>query len=57
MTRKVEIELTVRLLLTADEGVEASEVVDTLDYDFRDTTTRADVEDMEILDYEVKDSR
>ena len=55
--RTVHVKLTVDLVLKVDEGVEVQEVVDELDYSFKDTTTKADVEDSTITDFEVTDSR
>jgi hypothetical protein len=55
--RKVYVELKMKLVVRVDEGVEVSEVIDELEYDFKDTTTKATVEDMVILDYEVTDSK
>jgi hypothetical protein len=57
MSRKVYIEVKVRVIAHIDEGTEVSEVVNELDYSFSDTTGKATVEDTEILDYEVKDSK
>ena len=57
MYRTVTVELKVRLTMKVDEGVEVSEIVDELDYNFKDTTTKADIEDSEILTHEVVDSR
>jgi len=53
--RKVFVE--VKLVINANDDVEFSKVMDELDYNFTDTTGRADVEDSEILDYEVTDSK
>ena len=36
--RKVEIELTVKMTLTINEGIELQQVVNELDYEFYDTT-------------------
>lgn len=55
--RKVHVELKVKLILNVDEDIEVSEVLDELDYNFADTTTKAEIEDTEILDYEVMDSK
>lgn len=55
--RKVVVEIKVKLLIRADEGQEISEVIDEMDYSFEDTTGGADIEDTEILDYEITDSR
>lgn len=56
-SRKVEIEVKVKLSIRVDEGQEISQVVNELEYDFTDTTGNADIEDTEILEYEVIDSR
>ena len=55
--RKVYIEVKVKLVVNMDEGVEVGDVVDELQYDFSDTTGKADVLDTEIMDYEVTDSK
>jgi len=54
--RKVTIKLEMRIVMSVDEGVEISEVVDELDYQVNDTTTAADILDTEITGYEVVDS-
>lgn len=55
--RKVTVKLTFELLMVVDEGVEISEIVDEIDYEINDTTTQADIQNAEITDYEVIDSR
>jgi hypothetical protein len=57
MARKVEIEVKVKLMVNMDEGVEVSDIMDEMDYNFSDTTTKADIEDTEILDWTVKNSK
>ena len=54
--RKVTIKLEMRIVMSVDEGVELSEVVNELDYQVNDTTTAANVLDTEITGYEVVDS-
>jgi len=54
--RKVTIKLEMRIVMSVDEGVEVSEVVNELDYQVNDTTTAADILDTEITGYEVVDS-
>ena len=54
--RKVTIKLEIRIVMSVDEGVEISEVVNELDYQINDTTTAADILDTEITGYEVVDS-
>lgn len=55
--RKVYIDLKVRLILNVEEGIEISNVIDELDYNFFDNTGLADIEDVEIKDYEIEDSK
>ena len=55
--RKVTLKLEMRIVMSVDEGVEISEVVNELDYQVNDTTTAADVLDTEITGYEVVDSK
>jgi hypothetical protein len=54
--RKVTIKLEMRIVLSVNEGVEISEVVNELDYQVNDTTTAADILDTDITGYEVVDS-
>jgi hypothetical protein len=55
--RKVTVKLAMKIVMTVDEGMEISRVIDELDYQMTDTTTAADILDTEILDYEVMDSK
>jgi len=55
--RKVTVKLEMRIVMSVDEGVEISQVVNELDYQVNDTTTAADILDTEITDYEVVDSK
>ena len=55
--RKVTVKLDMRIVMSVDEGVEISEIVNELDYQVNDTTTAADILDTEIMDYEVIDSK
>ena len=55
--RKVTVKLEMRIVMSVDEGVEISEVVNELDYTVNDTTTTADILDAEITGYEVVDSK
>ncbi len=57
MSRKVTVKVEVKLTMKVDEGVEVSEIIDEMDYNFSDTTTQATIEDTEILDFEIMDSR
>ena len=55
--RKVTVKLEMHVVMSVDEGVEISEVVNELDYTINDTTTTADILDTEITGYEVIDSK
>jgi len=55
--RKVTLTLQMRVVMSVDEGIEISRIVDELDYTFNDTTTAADILDTEIIDYDVLDSK
>lgn len=55
--RKVTVTLTVELTMNVDEGAEIQHIIDELDYNFTDTTTKADIEDTLIVDSEITDSR
>ena len=46
-----------KIVMSVDEGMEISEVIDHLDCQINDTTTAADILDAEIVDYEVIDSK
>lgn len=55
--RTVAVKVEAKLTMKVDEGVEISQIIDEIEYDFSDTTTRATIEDAEITGYEVVDSR
>lgn len=55
--RTVSIKLEVNLTIKADDDIEMSEVINEMEYDFSDTTTKATIEDMSIEDFEIVDSR
>jgi hypothetical protein len=55
--RKVTVQLKMRIVMSVDEGVEISDVINELDYQVSDTTAAADIVDTEITDYEVVDSK
>jgi len=55
--RKVTVKLEMQVVMSVDEDVEISEVVNELDYEINDTTTAADILDTEITGYEVVDSK
>ena len=55
--RKVTVKLEMNIVMSVDEGIEISDVINELDYQVIDTTTTADILDTEIVDYEVIDSK
>ena len=56
MYRTVTVELKVKLVMKVDEGVEVQQVVDEMDCQIA-LPDCATLDDSEILDHEVKDSR
>jgi hypothetical protein len=55
--RKVFVEVKVKLVLNMDEGVEVTEVLENMDYNFDSSTDGADIADTEIMEWDVKDSK
>jgi len=57
MSRKVTLKLDVMIKMIVDDNVDIHTVVNDMEYEFTDTTTQATIEDTEILDFEVVDSK
>ena len=57
MRKTVRVELKIVVTMNVDEGADVSEIVNEADYDFKDTTGAADIEDTRLDDYRVTDSR
>jgi hypothetical protein len=56
--RKVFVNVTVKLEIDMDEGVEVSDVINEMDYDFNMwERTDCDITNTEITDFEVIDSK
>ncbi|HUT44137.1 MAG TPA: hypothetical protein VMW95_07350 [Desulfobacterales bacterium] len=55
--RKVYVDVTVRLIIRANDGANIEDVINEMEYSFRDQTGTANIEDTEITDYEIKDSK
>lgn len=55
--RKAIVKLEMHVVMFVDDDVEISEIVDELDYNISDTTTKADIVDTSIIDYEIEDSK
>lgn len=58
MSRKVQVNITMKAILRIDEGKSVEDVINELDYTlFPSESSNCSVEDTEILDYEVVDSK
>ena len=57
MARKIYVTVTTRLIINADDDQNISDVLSEMDYDFTSNTDGADIEDAEILNWEVTDSK
>lgn len=57
MSRYVTVHVTVKLCIRMDEGIEVSDVINEMDSTFIATNDGANIEDSEILEHEVTDSR
>ena len=57
MSRKVYVEVKTRLIIDQDDGVETSEIIENMEYEFVSTDNRADIVDTEITEWEVTDSK
>lgn len=55
--RKVTVEVKATLTLNIDDGIEVSDVVDSLEIELAEDCTEATLEDFQIMEHEVKDSR
>jgi hypothetical protein len=56
--KKVYVKIEVRAIIRMDEGEEVSSVLENMDYDFTASPNdNADIEDTEITDWEVVDSK
>lgn len=54
---KIYVEVKVQLIINKDNDISIQDILDEMDYSFKDTTTKADIVDTQILDYEVVDSK
>ena len=55
--REVVVEATVKILMMVDDDIEAEEVVADMDYEFIDRTDKATIEDTEIIEWNISDSK
>lgn len=56
MSRKVYVNVIVKMVATLDDDTNLSDFINDMDYNFR-ATEGGQIEDTEILDYDVKDSK
>ena len=57
MSRKIYVNVTTRLILNVNDGVEASQVIENMNYGFEPDILEATLEDEEIVDWNVEDSK
>ena len=57
MSRKVYVKVVTKLVIRADDGVSIDEVLENMDYDFTSNNDGADIEDTEIQEWDVEDSK
>jgi len=57
MARKVFVEVKVKIVIDADEGIKISKVIEEMDYNFTSQIEGADIVDTEILEHAVTDSK
>ena len=55
--RRVHADIQVHLVITADEGIEISAVIQEMEYNFSSNTAGAFIEDSSIEDMTITDSR
>jgi len=55
--RKVYYSLTVRVIANVDEGVDANDVINNMEYDMISQTDGAEIEDTEICDFKIMESK
>ena len=57
MARKIYVTVETSLIIRADEGVEVSDILENMDYNFKSQTGGADVEDAVLERWAVTDSK
>lgn len=55
--RKVVVETKVKLIINADDDASIDDILNEMDYSFTDQTGKANIEDTEILDWDITDSK
>jgi hypothetical protein len=57
MSRKVYVEVKVKVIIQADEGIDINDVIEDMDYEFNSQTDGADVVSTEIMEQTITDSK
>ena len=57
MSRKVYVNVTARLIIRANDDQNIEDVLENMDYSFTSQSDGADIEDTEITDWEITDSK
>ncbi len=57
MARKVYVDLKVRVIINADEGVDIEDVINEADFEFASQTDGADIIGSLITDWDIVDSK
>ena len=57
MSRKIYATVTVSMIVRTDDDTKVSDIFDEMDYSFSDTTGKATIEDTNIEDVEITDSK
>lgn len=52
---KVYVEVKIRLIIRKDSDIDVDNLIDEMEFEFTDTTTKAEIEDAEILYYNIMD--
>ena len=55
--RKVYVDVSVRLIVRVDSDADVNECLNEMEYDFNDTTGKMNIEDTEIIDFDITDSK
>ena len=55
--RKVYVDVKVRLIVTMEDGIDLNDVINEMEYDFTYCTPDAVIDDTEIENWEVTDSK
>ena len=57
MSRKVYVNVTARLIIRANDDQNIEDVLENMDYSFTSQSDGADIEDTEITDWKITDSK